>query len=178
MSVQEIRKWVNLAMNMREHFMCHWEGVEYPKAPAARVEWVNSTFRLWELYWDMAKKTANAAPAVKQTKVDFKGFCNYVLTDADKEKYKVWDVDDHDLWDVLATCLQSGYKISTSYNAQNDTYSATLMCNDAQSVNAGYCLSAFAPDVYHALRTLIFKHTEVLEFDWQSATVKEQDKWG
>lgn len=121
---------------------------------------------------------AKAAPKPARKQPEFKGFVNYVLSDVDKEAYKVWSVDDHDLFLLLAGELTAGYKFSCSYNSQNDTHVATFMCNDDSNPNAGYCLSAYAPDPYHALKTLMFKHVEVLGSVWGGEKVKEAATWG
>lgn len=178
MSVQSVREAVSLAMVQRGHFLCHWQGDGYPTAPATLVWLVNNTFICWEDFWVMAKKAAGALPVAKSKDAEFKGFVNYVLSDADKTAFKDWDMDDHDLWQVLAACLQSGYKISATYNSQNDTYSATFMCRDVSLANAGLVLSSFAPDPYNAVKSLVFKHTVILDENWTDAAVKEQSNWG
>jgi hypothetical protein len=129
---------------------------------------------LREVVYEMATK----APRDKKREVTFNGFVNHLLTPEDKELFKTWDCDDHDLWILLQTDIQSGYKISVSFNTQNDTFNATYMCTDEDSPNHGYCLSAFAPDWYNAVKSLVFKHNVVLECVWPLDGKTIRDTWG
>ena len=134
-----------------------------------------------EMYVEMGEKylMAKVKPATTNNgKVEFKGFVNYVLDEDDKSRFKTWDIDDHDLWLLLSGDIQAGYKLTTSYNPQNDTYNATYMCNDTTSPNVGYCLSSFAPDWYTAVKSLVFKHNEILGCIWGQDLVKEKLNWG
>lgn len=136
--------------------------------------WWNDLPRHIERCYVPAKK---AVPKVEQ-RVEFKGFVNYVLSAADKEAFGHWDVDDHDLFLLAAGCVQSGYKMGISYNGKNDTFTATLMCTDGDSGNAGLILSAFAPDWYNAVKSLIFKHDVVLDGAWGAAQSVNENNWG
>lgn len=177
-SVQEIRKRVREFRRTERMFFYRRDHPEKELTPQATAQWLSQLGEF--MYGEMsAIMAATKAPAQRKSgPVEFKGFVNYVLSEEDKTAFKAWDVDDHDLWLLLATDIQIGYKLSVSYNKQNDTFSATYMCNDPGSQNAGYCLSAFAPDWYNAVKSLVFKHNEVLDTIWNTERATEQSKWG
>ncbi len=178
MSVQEIRKAVHELKRLEYvffHMVKHGSEWGTPVMCAHFAEtWLNDLPRVARKVYAVSK----AKTEVKSFNGNFKGFVNYVLSEADKAEYKKWDVDDHDLWLAMSSDLMSGYKLSVSYNKQNDTFTATYMCNDTDSPNVGYCLSAFAPDWYNAVRSLVFKHNIVLDCVWNLDKAKDQNSWG
>ena len=121
---------------------------------------------------------AGAKTTPKLPDAEWKGFINYVLSEADKAEYDKWEIHDHDLWLLVAGHEQCGYKLSCSFNGKNDTFNANYICNDTTSPNKGYCLSAFAPDWYHAIRVLAFKHEVILDGVWVGKESKQQNLWG
>lgn len=178
MSVQAIRKelaefrrWEREFFRARDRPDKSWT-----KAQVCEIVsyWVNSFGHLIEGVYAVA----NAKSKPKNGKVDFKGFVNYRLSEEDKENFMAWEYDDHDLFLLIAGDNQQGYKLTMSFNSENDTFVATYMCNDPESPNAGYCLSAYGNDWYLALKTLTFKHNVVLEGQWNVDKAKQQDSWG
>ena len=178
MSVQRIRHHLSLARVQERNFINRLPDVLFSSQKANQAWLVNDILRIWEDNVIMAKKAASIETPKKSEPVPFKGFVNYTLTEDDKLNFGSWDVDDHDLWIILVTCIQAGYKFSCSYNAQNDTFVACLHCNDKGSPNAGFLLSSFAPEWYLAVKSLLYKHEVVLEGNWQTEEVQKQAKWG
>lgn len=118
-------------------------------------------------------------PAKKFDNTTFKGFVNYKPTEEDYERFQAWDIHDGDLFLLLSEIVSSGYKQGTSYNADNQTFNATLICGDKDSPNYNYGMSAFAPSWYDALRLLIYKHTVIFAYEWDvQASNKNASKWG
>lgn len=140
------------------------------------------TVEMWlrnlDFYREWAYEMAGAKVTSKSVDQEWKGFVNYVLSETDKEQYSLWGVDDHDLWLLVAGHQQCGYKLSVSFNAKNDTFNATYVCNDEKSPNKGYCLSAFAPDWYNAVKILAYKHDVVLDGLWVGKESKPKNNWG
>lgn len=111
--------------------------------------------------------------------VQWRGFKDVRLSDAQRDAYEHWDAQDGDVYLLLASAVASGFKFTMSYNGSNDTYTATLTGQDAAPAAAqGYSLSAFAPDFYNACRTLVFKHDLILEGDWSKIEVSASERWG
>lgn len=178
MSIQQIREVAAEYTRWGDAIMLYpheQKGIVEKQRAAGNIEFWFEGLSLLQGRVIMAAK-AKVQP--KADKAEFKGFVNYVLNDADKGLYEKWDIDDHDLWLLVAGHNQCGYKLSVSFNQQNDSFSATYMCNDAASPNAGYCLSAFAPDWYNCLKILAFKHEVVLDGVWGGAAAAPKNLWG
>lgn len=178
MNIQEIRE-IRKRMRRYENSWFKLRGEKFSgKNRDTMLELVDA----WPvMYVELGETILNKKESVKNgsgSSSQFKGFINYVLNEDDKVRFKSWDVDDHDLWLLLSGDIQNGYKLTTSFNSQNDTYSATYMCNDASSPNLGFCLSAFAPDWYTAVKSLVFKHNEILGCVWGQEKVRDLSKWG
>lgn len=121
---------------------------------------------------EMAKQT-------QKKSVQWRGFKDVRLSDAQRDAYEHWDAEDGDVYLLLASAVASGFKFTMSYNGSNDTYTATLTGQEAAPAAAqGYSLSAFAPDFYNACRTLAYKHDLILEGDWSRIEVSASERWG
>ena len=121
---------------------------------------------------EMAKQT-------QKKSVQWRGFKDVRLSDAQRDAYEHWDAEDGDVYLLLASAVASGFKFTMSYNGSNDTYTATLTGQDtAPAAAQGYSLSAFAPDFYNACRTLAYKHDLILEGDWSKIEVSASERWG
>jgi hypothetical protein len=70
------------------------------------------------------------------------------------------------LFDALTTMLGEGYRLSMSYNPQNDAVIASVTCKDEESVNAGCTYTSFATDWVTALKIAAYKHFVVTEQNW------------
>ena len=178
MGIQSVREAVSRFTRLCDHLTIE-KGITVEREAkweqARTVDyWLNDL--LYRLEWSYIVATGKT-PA-KHEQQEWKGFVNYVLSDEDKTQYSTWNVDDHDLWLLVAGHQQCGYKLSVSFNAKNDTFSATYLCNDEQSANKGYCLSAFAPDWYNAVKILAFKHDVVLDGNWVGKESKPKNNWG
>lgn len=141
------------------------------------ASWITEYFKdLERLVWKYQELTNVAKTEYNNT--DFKGFINVTLTSAEKELFAAWEVHDNDLFELVASRIQSGYKLSCGYNAQNDTFTASLTCARDKDPNKGYILPAFAKDWYHAVRVMAFKDLVLLDGNWQSAKDRVSDNIG
>lgn len=178
MSVQALRKEINELIRWEKavFYFAHHPDAKWSRASQADTvtHWVNEISAQIERIY----KVANAKKAKESGKVEFKGFVNYTLTDEEKENFALWGVDDHDLFLLIAGDNQTGYKLTMTFNSQNDNFQASYMCLDPESPNAGYILSAFAPDWYTALKVLTFKHNVVLDCQWNIEKAKAKNAWG
>lgn len=124
-------------------------------------------------------KGDNVARDTKKKTVQWRGFKDVRLTEAQRDAYDHWDIHDADVYELAASAVSQGFKFTCSYNHSNDTYTATLTGQDgAPAAAQGFSLSAFAPTWYDAVRTLMFKHDAVLEGDWSKIEVSASERWG
>lgn len=178
MSVQSVWRAKAYAERLKKEFVNPRSSIRTMGKGVKTAQEIDSYFRCVYNLRSVMFAMAKTASTSRNGKTDFKGFVNYVLTAEDKELYQKWEADDHDLWLLLATDIQGGYKLTVGYNSQNDTFNATYMCNDPDDKNAGYCLSAFAPDWYNAVKSLVFKHNEILQCVWPIDGKTVGNNWG
>jgi hypothetical protein len=123
-------------------------------------------------------KAAIASKPKKQEEFVWKGFVNVNITADQKEAYKAWDVQDDDVWDGMAQYITAGYKVSLSYNKQNDKFNCTGTGQPESGVNSGYAVSAFANTPYEAVRVWLFKVATILPDDWSQHQNGDADDIG
>lgn len=84
-----------------------------------------------------------------------------------------------DVSNMVARLLGEGYRLSFSYNAQNDTTNASMTGKTEDNPHEGKTLSAFHSSWYDALTLLLWKHFEVAGEDWDSVAVSRgRDLYG
>lgn len=117
-------------------------------------------------------------PAKGREQSSWVGFVDIKLTNEEKEQFSAWDVNDEDLWIIFEDVIRTGHKVAVTYNKQNDNFVASFTGLEANKTNAGYTLSAFAPNWYAAVRVLVFKHSMILEGDFGNAKGRKSDEIG
>lgn len=107
--------------------------------------------------------------SVPKVESAWEGFAKVEMSDEDKEKFGEWELEDEDVFILMADLLNTGYKLTLSFSEQNNSYNAALTCKDKSSTNSGYTMSAYATAWYQALRVLLYKHTVICGGDWTNA---------
>jgi hypothetical protein len=82
-----------------------------------------------------------------------------------------WTPDD--VFDAVSGLLEKGYRVSFSYNKQNDSTVASLTCKEEGDVNEGKTLTAFSQGWFDALRLVIWKSQMIAKGNW-SVGAKER----
>jgi hypothetical protein len=129
----------------------------------------------WGTYW---LREELGMPNRQNNNTAWKGYVDVRMTDSEKETMTAWDVHDDDLWLVWQDAIISGHKASLTYNKENQAFVAALTGMEGHPTNAGYTLTAYAPDWYIAVRALLFKHVILLETDWRRAGERVSDSVG
>lgn len=101
-------------------------------------------------------------------------FVDCPLSQYQKDAFKSMEGDADTLYDHIPELLKGGYKVTTSWNGMRHAFCATLLAPDT-SKNASRGLSAFAGDIFTALRLVVFKHVYVLEGDWAKSAAPSDD---
>lgn len=129
----------------------------------------------------MARSTAARSDSPRtgrgKTKVPFKGYVNWSMDRIDKKLYKEWSNGRNIFEDEVPTVIDSGYKLSLSYDEYNQACVASLYCQDKKSGNAGWCLTARAAEPYESLLRLLYLHFVCLEQAWPDETSPSGDGW-
>lgn len=99
-------------------------------------------------------------------RVEWKGYINVPLLEADKRHYHTWKNAPEVFDEVLVATLESGFKLSVDYQQNEAAYRASLYCQDAKRPEAGYCLSLFAGEPLEAVRRLLYVHAIKCQRSW------------
>lgn len=105
-------------------------------------------------------------------------FIRYKLNSVEKKHYKGWAVEfKHEILPMLGQLVDSGNKVSLSFDGKNDTYICSVTCNDAKQAHADCCMVSRAGSPDDALLVALYKaHVIFAEVTWvDSAT---DDDWG
>jgi len=65
--------------------------------------------------------------------------------------------------DLVTEALQSGHKISLSFNETNDSFIASMSGKPDECVNANKCLTAHGKSPAMALWVVLYKHTQLFQ---------------
>lgn len=83
----------------------------------------------------------------------------------------------NELWDDLRGMLQSGYKLSVTYQSNNDCFLASLTCKGDGDPNEGLVLTSRSDDMIDAVLLGVYK-TTVLCKDNTWPRDRQADNWG
>lgn len=107
-------------------------------------------------------------------RIEFQGYAVSNLTKEVKAAIKKDKITEKQLIDWMLACAIDGYKVSLSFDHENETYQASLYCQDPNSPNAGLMLSQRHIDAITALKALRTIHSEVYAGVWLT---KETFDW-
>lgn len=102
------------------------------------------------------------------------------LTADQKKELAQWanDLGGNDLLDYIMESVSSGYTLSLKEAEVGFQASLTQSKGAAIGVkNVGKCLVTRASSAERALWSLYYKHTQILEKDWGSASQEQQLEW-
>ena len=87
-------------------------------------------------------------------KVKFQGFVSVSLTATEKKKIKSQPLTIEQAFQFIVDAAELGYKVSVSFNADKEFFTATLYGNHSDNPNAGYSMSLFHRDLVIAVSAL------------------------
>lgn len=99
-------------------------------------------------------------------KPEFAGFIQHSLRKEEKQAFDQWVVSAEEIAGMVDRLLDSGYRITLAYDSYHKAFQCSLICQSANDVNAGWCLTARAPDGMSAMYLALFKHFVLLGGDW------------
>lgn len=114
-----------------------------------------------------------------RVRVEWKGYISPTLDQSEKRVYAEWRANPAQGDKAIERAVHAGYKISVDFQPREGAYRAGLYCQDANSPNAGWCLTCFAGDWYEAACRVVFMHFEILGCDWTKVAGKSgwKDDW-
>lgn len=123
----------------------------------------------------MARKTQSARNTLNHDPIQF---INYRLNKGEQAAFSQWLIEAEANLDMeLVQFISEGYKLSLSYDKDDDLYIAAATCKDSGNVNYGLCMTSRHKNWYHALLLGVFKTRELCEDGvWQRDN--EGADWG
>lgn len=128
-----------------------------------------------ELVWDRMK--GHTRYMANRDNLDWK-FARVNLTDEEKEHYTGWAEEyADDVAELLIGTLLEDYKLTVTYDNENDTWIATLSATKRSKRNKAQSLSCRHRTYQQALSLLVYKHTIICDNGVWSDHEKS-DNWG
>lgn len=116
---------------------------------------------------------AKSKTAVKKSpKVEWKGYLNVNLDDAEAAAFEAWETERVFGISDVAILVDNGYKFTLAWDAFHSGFTASLYSSLPILAWPGYTLTAWAGSAEDAMRLLFFKHYIICEEDWERFTGK------
>lgn len=95
-------------------------------------------------------------------------FVNWSLSPDEKASCKAWCVTLEDMDAAETSLIQSSYKITVSWDNFRECYTASLLPQGDQHINAGYILTGKGSTPSKARKQALFVHFHVMDGEWSS----------
>lgn len=97
-----------------------------------------------------------------------------------KEKLKNWDVKGETTYDAIERLISDGFKLTITGNRDNGSVGAWLTSPKSSDEKRQQCLGARGPSFFGALRAIVFKHSVILDGNWDESVDASgsADVWG
>lgn len=107
-------------------------------------------------------------------------FINIRLGKLEKEAFEVWYKENlKNLFKMVNTLHEEGYKISLSPDFQNNCIIASITGTDNASFNNGLCFTSRAEVVEEAIMLMCYKHIVMAHSEsWEDIAESRDDAWG
>lgn len=102
-----------------------------------------------------------------QPKVEFKGYLNVNLTEAQDAQFDALYAQGGNFISDLVFTADEGYKVSFAEDEFNDGIVCTMYAKSTKLAWAGWTLSAWAASYEEAAALLMFKHVFICNRDWE-----------
>ena len=126
-----------------------------------------------------SKGTDSTKTSKGKEKVKWQGYVNYDLNDNIKSGIQTWLEGNPNVDDMVHRVTEDGYDLKVRYDDYSQCMSAQLYCTDANSPNAGWCLSVRASDWVSAMWRVLYLHFIAFEGVWIDPTNTgwNDDQW-
>lgn len=126
-----------------------------------------------------SKKRAKTKQFSTGNRVEWKGYINVPLVEADKRHFHQWRAQPSIVEETLQAALRDGYKLSVDWQQRENAFRASLYCQNAEFNEAGYCLSIFASEWWKAVCQLLYIHVVKCNADWTPFIrhTRQADDW-
>lgn len=109
------------------------------------------------------KRTAHKDKAQRFNDVRF---VRYELTNAEKERCKLWCTTFDELDDALSNIVSAGYRVSTKWDDYGNCYGCFVQTYDEKDANFGCILTGRGSTAAKAVKQALFKHFVIFDLLW------------
>lgn len=105
-------------------------------------------------------------------------FVDVKLTAEQREEFKTWERRGGDLVTFLQSMADDGYRVGVSWSGEQQAYTVSITCRDAENPNNGLCMTSFAKTLSTALWLALYKHLEVTGERWVEGVYGDGEEFG
>lgn len=106
---------------------------------------------------------------------EWQGFIEYRLTDAELAELDEWKPKPLDVLAAVDQMLNTGYRLTLSYNARTHLASCTVIDDDSSRKSGGFGMSSADVDGAAVLKMAVYKHQK-LQGDWTALMGDDRPK--
>lgn len=93
---------------------------------------------------------------------------NWSLSAEEKAVIKAWELTLEELDNLETKTIQSGHKITTSYDNYGDCYTASIVPTAENKLNQGFILTGKGSTPTKARKQALYIHLKIFGGDWSS----------
>lgn len=105
-------------------------------------------------------------------------FVDVKLTAEQRTEFVGWERRKGDLVTFLQSMADDGYRVGVSWSGEQQAYTVSLTCRDAENPNNGLCMTSFAKTLSTALWLALYKHLEVTQERWVDGSFESGEEFG
>lgn len=127
-----------------------------------------------------AKKESNVPDGGRNVPNGMPSFIRCELSDADRKTVKENVFSDKEAFVFISTLCDGGFKVSLSFETQNDCYAAFITGGKGTGdAFRGKCLASRGATLVGSITVAAYKHVTLLKEDWSSVeSMGSGDQWG
>lgn len=95
-------------------------------------------------------------------------FINWSLNDEEKAACKAWVLTVEDFDNALTSLLQSGYKITQSFDENRSVYTGSIIPTQNAKSNQGFILAGKGSTPLKAIKQALYIHFHIMGEEWAS----------
>lgn len=105
-------------------------------------------------------------------------FVDVKLSVQDRSDFQAWPWKSADLVVALQRLADQQYRVGCAWSVEHESYTVSVTCRDAESPNAGLCMTSFAGRLDTAIALAVWKHTVLTGEVWLGDSSPDAEAFG
>jgi hypothetical protein len=105
-------------------------------------------------------------------------FVDVKLSEDERKAFQAKRVDVVDASQALQSFADNGYRVGISWSGEQQAYTVSVTCRDADSPNNGLCMTSFSKTLIQAVNLAWYKHVDVCRGIWPGGADKPMEDFG